>query len=93
VLFSGVLNVFEIGQFMNDGRCAKCGPSEYDHGRKPGVDLDLCDACYWRKRAEIAIHGLLSVVDHGRIAGGNLSKLSTFVAIAEFTLEKVDVVE
>jgi hypothetical protein len=22
------------------------------HGRKPGVDLDLCDVCYWRVRAE-----------------------------------------
>ena len=93
MLFSGVLNVFEMGQFMNGCNCSTCGPAEDYHGRKPGVDLDLCDACYWRKRAEIAIHGLRSVVDHGRIAGGNMSKLSTFVAIAEFALEKVDVVE
>ena len=38
-------------------RCARCrsgaiNPS--DHGRTDGVDLDLCDVCYWRKRAESA---------------------------------------
>ena len=86
----GCLIVSEMGKFMNGCNCIKCGPAEDDHGRKTGVDLDLCDVCYWRKRAEIAIHGLRSVVEHGRIAGGNLSKLSTFVAIAEFALEKVD---
>ena len=36
-------------------RCARCrsgaiNPS--DHGRTEGADLDLCDVCYWRKRAE-----------------------------------------
>ena len=34
--------------------CKECGsyainPSH--HGREPKVDLDLCDVCYWRKRA------------------------------------------
>ena len=38
-------------------RCTRCrsgaiNPS--DHGRTEGVDLDLCDVCYWRKRAESA---------------------------------------
>ena len=38
-------------------RCTRCrsgaiNPS--DHGRTVGVDLDLCDACYWRKRADSA---------------------------------------
>ena len=38
-------------------RCTRCrsgaiNPS--DHGRTDGVDLDLCDVCYWRKRAESA---------------------------------------
>jgi hypothetical protein len=38
-------------------RCARCrsgaiNPS--DHGRTEGADLDLCDVCYWRKRAESA---------------------------------------
>ena len=36
-------------------RCARCrsgaiNPS--DHGRTEGADLDLCDVCYWRKRAQ-----------------------------------------
>ena len=35
-------------------RCTRCrsgaiNPS--DHGRTEGADLDLCDVCYWRKRA------------------------------------------
>lgn len=33
-------------------RC-KCGSyaiNAHAHGRKHGVDLDLCDVCYWRKR-------------------------------------------
>ena len=36
-------------------RCA-CGSfaiNPQSHGRLPGVDLDLCDVCYWRKRAEV----------------------------------------
>ena len=38
-------------------RCFRCrsgaiNPS--DHGRTEGADLDLCDVCYWRKRAESA---------------------------------------
>ena len=38
-------------------RCTRCrsgaiNPS--DHGRTEGADLDLCDVCYWRKRAESA---------------------------------------
>ena len=36
-------------------KCKKCGSraiNEHLHGRKKGVDLDLCDVCYWRKRYE-----------------------------------------
>ena len=34
--------------------CKKCGSfaiNENSHGRKKGVDLHLCDVCYWRERA------------------------------------------
>ncbi|CAB4195351.1 hypothetical protein UFOVP1299_6 [uncultured Caudovirales phage] len=34
--------------------CKKCGSYAVNdslHGREAGVDLDLCDVCYWRKRA------------------------------------------
>lgn len=31
--------------------CASYAINPHLHGRDPGVDLDLCDACYWRKRA------------------------------------------
>lgn len=36
-------------------QCKRCGSyaiNPHCHGREPGVDLDLCDVCYWRKRAE-----------------------------------------
>ena len=35
-------------------RCQPCGSyaiNDRAHGREAGVDLDLCDVCYWRKRA------------------------------------------
>ena len=34
--------------------CIKCRSFAINpnhHGREEGVDLDLCDVCYWRKRA------------------------------------------
>ena len=36
-------------------RCKQCGSFAINpsaHGRADGVDLDLCDVCYWRKRAQ-----------------------------------------
>ena len=36
-------------------QCKKCGSHAVNpksHGREDDVDLDLCDVCYWRKRAE-----------------------------------------
>jgi hypothetical protein len=36
-------------------KICKCGSFAINpqcHGRDPGVDLDLCDVCYWRVRAE-----------------------------------------
>lgn len=37
-------------------QCKRCGSyavNPHCHGREAGVDLDLCDVCYWRKRAEL----------------------------------------
>jgi hypothetical protein len=31
--------------------CASHAINPHRHGREPDVDLDLCDVCYWRKRA------------------------------------------
>lgn len=31
--------------------CGSYAINPHLHGRLPGVDLDLCDVCYWRKRA------------------------------------------
>jgi len=36
--------------------CKKCGSMAINphlHGRDPEVDTDLCDVCYWRKRADL----------------------------------------
>lgn len=33
-------------------RCLSYAINPHCHGRESGVDLDLCDVCYWRKRAE-----------------------------------------
>ena len=33
-------------------RCRSGAINPSDHGRTDGVDLDLCDVCYWRKRAQ-----------------------------------------
>ena len=36
-------------------KCKRCGSMAINpshHGREPGVDLDLCDVCYWRNRYE-----------------------------------------
>lgn len=34
-------------------KCKECGSyavNPHCHGREEGIDLDLCDVCYWRKR-------------------------------------------
>lgn len=43
--------------------CTRCG-SLHCYERIKGADLDLCDVCYWRKRAEEA----RSVMLRGAIA-------------------------
>lgn len=35
-------------------RCHSYAINPQNHGREDDVDLDLCDVCYWRKRAEEA---------------------------------------
>ena len=41
------------------------------YGREAGVDLDLCDVCYWRKRADIVVALL------GTVAGLPVADYST----------------
>lgn len=39
-------------------RCKICGSQAINpghHGRDPNTDLDLCDVCYWRKRATVEV--------------------------------------
>ena len=43
-------------------RCQRCKSQAINphiHGRIAGVDLDLCDVCYWRKRAEVVSDTLI----------------------------------
>ena len=39
---------------MKQCKCGSYAVNDHLHGRERGVDLDLCDVCYWRKRAEAA---------------------------------------
>jgi len=45
----------ELGWFleieMNNCKCGSYAINENSHGRAPRVDIDLCDVCYWRTRA------------------------------------------
>lgn len=44
-------------------QCTRCGSyaiNMQQHGRKEGVDPDLCDVCYWRIRAESARERMLA---------------------------------
>lgn len=53
---------------MQNNTCTRCGShaiNHHLHGRD-GSDGDLCDVCYWRKRAEQEVQ--VSLVD-GRITG------------------------
>lgn len=67
-------------------RCYSYAINPDNHGRKKGIDLNLCDVCYWRKRAEElksrTVKGLLSnstyrdmiryLVDGARSMAGSL---------------------
>lgn len=33
--------------------CGSFAINDHQHGRIKGIDLDLCDVCYWRTRAEL----------------------------------------
>jgi len=42
-------------------KCIRCNSNAINpnlHGRESDVDLDLCDVCYWRKRAEDCSYAL-----------------------------------
>lgn len=38
-------------------KCKRCGSYaiNHDHHGRDGSDADLCDVCYWRKRAELLL--------------------------------------
>lgn len=38
---------------MNPCPCGSYAINPHLHGRDPSVDRDVCDVCYWRKRAEV----------------------------------------
>ena len=49
--------------------CKKCGSFAINHGShgRDGSEPDLCDVCYWRKRADVMaalIRELVSVITH-----------------------------
>lgn len=38
--------------------CGSYAINETQHGRKIGTDSNLCDVCYWRKRADLLVNSL-----------------------------------
>lgn len=53
-------------------KCKKCGSYAINptaHGREPGIDLDLCDVCYWRARADVS--ATYSKCEHHFLEGGS----------------------
>jgi hypothetical protein len=42
----------EGGEVIIKCKCGSYAINDHMHGRVRGVDLGLCDVCYWRKRAE-----------------------------------------
>lgn len=49
----------------NQCQCGSYAINPILHGRTEGIDLNLCDVCYWRKRASARIDhdGALSCSD------------------------------
>jgi len=48
-------------------KCKRCGSyaiNHHSHGRD-GNDPDLCDVCYWRKRAEVSHDALQQIIEWG----------------------------
>lgn len=48
-------------------KCGSFGINPNLHGREKDVDLDLCDVCYWRRRAETAQATILEMRKGTRI--------------------------
>ena len=82
-------------------KCKQCGSyaiNPHLHGRKENVDIDLCDVCYWRKRAIDDINDYLvdfldSIRDYERESDGKICnderESSEFVEIyLEYTNDK-----
>lgn len=49
-------------QALQNKTCTRCGShaiNHHLHGRD-GSDGELCDVCYWRKRAEQEVNGVIS---------------------------------
>jgi hypothetical protein len=50
--------------------CKRCGSlaiNPHLHGRVKGVDLELCDVCYWRKRADDNSTCKMSLIDESDV--------------------------
>ena len=52
---------------MKCTRCHSHAINEHLHGRFVGNDGELCDVCYWRKRAESNGYGAVQSADTARI--------------------------
>ena len=75
--------------------CKSCGSQAINpgkHGRDLTTDLDLCDVCYWRKRAEYLDTQnveLVKLVEGYSVESQKLLKTIDVCAIRNATLSKL----
>lgn len=84
-------------------KCIQCGSyaiNPHLHGRD-GTDLDLCDVCYWRKRAMITAavlkevrkeikHNAVIVEDPPAFRRGHSLGIKTAVAIIDAKIKELE---
>ncbi len=76
-------------------QCIRCGSFAINptmHGRTPSESLDLCDVCYWRKRAEDGRKLVVKVIDgHVQVNLEDLKECREFIdAVNEFSVEDIE---
>jgi hypothetical protein len=62
--------------------CKNCGRyniNDHQHGRNKGVDLHLCDTCYWRSRYDKIKKGMLEIKEVAEKSAQNIK----FMQIAQ----------
>jgi hypothetical protein len=68
---------------MKTCSCGSMAINPHCHGREPGVDLDLCDVCYWRARCGKLIKEraeMVAALRHAEAMNVNASAFAKWLA-------------